>query len=447
MREISRARWDAFTSYGKDTAASLFLKELAWFESDDGRLLAMVAIDGDSEFVAIILARDRRERFRPVHVASSLESLELAILGLQNKITELLPKLDELRGQGDELGRPVDFFAERRLKRRLHPSFQRLSSGDDFFAARNIMVEMMRWYDDVDGNFIEQFQTSGFDARVWELYLFAVLTEAGFKISRPKPAPDLLAIGPRGDFTVEATTINPTQSVGPRQSPIPDSRNEIADYEQHYLPIRYAGPLMSKLRREYWKMPAALARPLVIAIQDFHAPSSMRYSFRALCIYLYGFVHTHRYDSSGRLVIAAIPISEHIWGTKKVPSGFFSQPDSENISAVFFNNAGTINKFNRMGVGAGFGTDRIILVRSGTEWNRDPNSSSPRAFEYVVAEGSTETWIEGLDVFHNPSAIRPFNPDLLPLATHHKMLPDGQIETTSPGRKPMESGTEIRRRK
>lgn len=44
MREISRSRWDAFTSYGKDPAASLLL-ELAWFESDDGRLLAMAAID------------------------------------------------------------------------------------------------------------------------------------------------------------------------------------------------------------------------------------------------------------------------------------------------------------------------------------------------------------------------------------------------------------------
>lgn len=79
------------------------------------------------------------------------------------------------------------------------------------------MVETMRWYDDVDGNFIEQFQTPGFDARVWELYLFAVLTEAGFTVSRPKPATDLLAVGPRGDFTVEATAINPTESVGPQR--------------------------------------------------------------------------------------------------------------------------------------------------------------------------------------------------------------------------------------
>jgi hypothetical protein len=37
---------------------------------------------------------------------------------------------------------------------------------------------MMHWYEDPDGNFIEQFQTTGFDARLWELYLFAMFCEA-----------------------------------------------------------------------------------------------------------------------------------------------------------------------------------------------------------------------------------------------------------------------------
>ena len=52
---------------------------------------------------------------------------------------------------------------------------------------------MMRWYDDADGNLVEQFQTTGFDARMWELYLFAVLTEANVVVARPHAAPDFLA--------------------------------------------------------------------------------------------------------------------------------------------------------------------------------------------------------------------------------------------------------------
>jgi len=29
-----------------------------------------------------------------------------------------------------------------------------------------------------------------------------------------------------------------------------------------------------------------------------------------------------------------------------------------------------------------------------------------------------EAWIEGMDVFHNPRALHPLNPDLLPGAAH-----------------------------
>jgi len=46
----------------------------------------------------------------------------------------------------------------------------------------------MRWYEDVDGNFIEQFQTTGFDARIWELYLFAAFRELLYAIDRTHTA-------------------------------------------------------------------------------------------------------------------------------------------------------------------------------------------------------------------------------------------------------------------
>lgn len=39
----------------------------------------------------MILARDRRQRFRLVHIASSLKSLELAVSGLHNKIRIYCP--------------------------------------------------------------------------------------------------------------------------------------------------------------------------------------------------------------------------------------------------------------------------------------------------------------------------------------------------------------------
>ncbi|TQC44823.1 hypothetical protein EEB14_35190 [Rhodococcus sp. WS4] len=229
----------------------------------------------------------------------------------------------------------------------------------------------------------------------------------------------------------------------PPTPPIPRSREEIEAYVQHYLPIRYAGPLTAKLDKEYWNQPAAVGKSLVLAIQDFHAPLSMTYSFAALPTYLYGLVHTPRRDGAGELIVDSTRLAKHTWGTKIVPSGFFSLPGAENISAVLFNNAGTLNKFNRMGVGAGFGNDNITLIRQGTAWDPDPNSSTPIPFKQVVTEGNLETWVEGMDIFHNPNAIHPLDSVLLPGAAHHRLLPDNQIETTSPGWKPMESRTTI----
>jgi hypothetical protein len=266
-------------------------------------------------------------------------------------------------------------------------------------------------------------------------------------VSRPKPSPDMLARGIFGEFALEATTIQPSLSAKGQvlPPPTPDTREDLDAYVHHYLPTRYAGPLNAKLRREYWSQPSVGNRPLVFAIQDFHAPLSMSYSFPALPIYLYGLIHVPRWDAAGRLTVEATPIVNHTWGTKVVPSGFFSLPGAEHISAVLFNNSGTLNKFNRIGIGAGFGNGATTLVRRGLAWDPDPNAAKPIPFEHVVSEGYSETWIEGMDVFHNPNALHPLSGEVLQGAAHHRLLPDMQIETTGPGWKPMESRTEILR--
>ena len=48
-------------------------------------------------------------------------------------------------------------------------------------------------YVDRDGNFVEQLQTSAFDARLWELYLHACLVEWGFALDNTFEAPDYVA--------------------------------------------------------------------------------------------------------------------------------------------------------------------------------------------------------------------------------------------------------------
>jgi hypothetical protein len=77
------------------------------------------------------------------------------------------------------------------MSRVCNPSFKILSTSSGHSSTRAIIQEMMPHLKDTDGNFVEQFQTSGFDARLWELYLFAYFREERLLVTRPKPAPDL----------------------------------------------------------------------------------------------------------------------------------------------------------------------------------------------------------------------------------------------------------------
>lgn len=313
-------------------------------------------MDTDNEYGAMVLGQDLNERFRWIGATDLVKTPEEALAALHQRLIEIGSHLDQLRVQGDETGKPIDFFSPLSWKERLSVDFLQVSSSEGFSAARGIISAMMRWNEDIDGNFVEQFQTTGFDARLWELYLFAALTEAGYSIERPSPAPDFLARGPHGEFALEATTINP--SVGPDEkafaSQRPSNESEIAAYVQNYLPIRYAGPLTAKLRKAYWTKPAAAGKPLVFAIQDFHDTMSMTYSGTALPTYLYGTTQEAHRDLTGLLTVTPRHITEHKWGQKTVPSGFFSLPGSEHVSAVIFNSSATISKIQPNGRGRWF---------------------------------------------------------------------------------------------
>jgi hypothetical protein len=98
----------------------------------------------------------------------------------------------------------------------------------------------------------------------------------------------------------------------------------------------------------------------------------------------------------------------HSHGAKVIPSGFFDQPGAENVSAVLFSNAGTIAKFDRMGVVAGFAAPEHQYFRFGYRFNPDPNATSGIPFSEDVSDPSyVEGWSDELQIFHNPNAKIP----------------------------------------
>jgi len=416
IRRISRNRFDIIAGYARHPNVTRLAKEIGWFEVDSPHLVGAVIVDTDGEFSGIVFAPDLSERFRWVDQTRFLPTRAQAESKLEEHLASATRDYERLRVQGDEPA-PMDFFTPIAPTGRLHETFSVLAANASYSAARQVVELMMRWCHDQDGNFVEQFQTTGFDARIWELYLFATLIEAGYVVDQPNPAPDFKAIGLDGSFLVEATTINPSQdgTATPRPT-LESSRREVDAYLQHYLPIRYAGPLTAKLRKRYWEHPDAVGLPLTFAIQDFHDDFAMTYSGTALSVYLYGKVVDVDTGPAGDPKVTTI--THHRWGNKKIDSGFFYQADAENISAVLFNAGGTLPKFNRIGVATGFGSPDVTLMHEGFRYLGEPPERT--RFSVEVKEGYPERWIDGMNVFHNPNAIHPLDPELLPGAAHHR---------------------------
>jgi len=100
------------------------------------------------------------------------------------------------------------------------------------------------------------------------------------------------------------------------------------------------------------------------------------------------------------------------------------------ISAVIQNPTATLSKFNRIGLIAGFGSSDVKMVKFGVCYAPDPNAATPLKYKQNVnAPEFTETWCEGLNVYHNPNARFPLDPKLFPDAMHHRLKDDQLMNT------------------
>jgi len=199
---------------------TLVARDLAWYEEADEKILGLVALDlPDQDYVCYVLERDAKGRFRAVWLECSLDSQERATAILEQKLAEFANAPPEEFHQGDEVGRPVDFFTPIVPPKRQHKVFSTLIGSRGYSPARALIGEMMHYFEDVDGNFVQQFQSGGFDARLWELYLYALMNELGYGLDRSYPAPDYHCQGLRGDFFIEAVTVNPSSDAPEAEGP------------------------------------------------------------------------------------------------------------------------------------------------------------------------------------------------------------------------------------
>ena len=446
VKRIGRARFEALAGYIRGPQSVLISRELEWYEDEKGRVLGVLMLDlADEDFAGVVFGRDARRRFRAVTVSAFSDSRDTARASLEVDLDTWSRMPDTEFWQGDEKGTPMDVFVPAVPPGRLSESFVRIATGEGFSPARTLIESMMPYYEDVDGNFVEQFQTTGFDARFWELYLFALFTEDGFVFDRSFQAPDFFCRSFWGDVFVEAVTVNPTTNLAGIviEPDVPLERHGFKEYYQEYMPIKWGSPLTSKLKKAYWNLPHVKGKPIVFAIQDFHVPRAMTFLSHSLPPYLYGVSFTALYDENERLIVKATSRGPHTWGFKTIESGFFNLPGSGNVSAVLANPTATISKFNRMAYVAGLGSRAVHMICVGSCHDHDDNAALPKRFKFVVNDPRySETWVEGANVYHNPNALVPLDDSFLPGAAHHH-FENRQIRSSIPRFHPYESETVI----
>lgn len=444
IKRIDLKRFNALAAHTRSPAAAFVSREIDWFSNEDESLLATLMLDTvDEDYVGIVLGRDEAGRYRCIDVESSIPTPDEAFFWIEHAIAWHGRNAQEVFPQGDA-AKPLDLFTPVVPYEKMHPGFAKLCQSKAFDPARRQITEIMPHYVDVDGNFIEQFQSSGFDARLWELYLNSYLVEEQLFINREHDRPDFIVTKYGKSVAIEATIVgrrsdNPISYFKTTPS-LPENENEVRRRLEHEIPIRFGSPLFTKLQKRYWELGHVIDLPLVFAIADFHDDQSMIWTLTALINYLYGVKHDFHFDAKGQLIITPLKIEKHKVGEKEIPSGYFFQPDAEHVSAVLFSASGTISKFNRMGRQAGFKAPGVVMIRVGTHHDHDPNAHLPKSFKYLVDESSNETWGEGVSMFHNPNALHPVPRELFPSIAHHTFH-DGQIHSVLPEFHPYASFT------
>ena len=394
----------------------------------------------------MVLARDKIGRFRCAALKTDFRDESYAKIQLRTAMADIIEKgeIAEFGEQGDETNSPLDPFdvPAELSDDKLHPYFKMLAEDPGRAPARKVITELALWLAPKDPHFVREFQTAGFDQRLWELFLWAAFREFFLDVEQLE-APDFRCRGPGIDFSVEATTVAPSMGGVLQEHPNPKTPEEREAFLRDYMPMKFGGPLTSKLNKtnadgqHYWERDETKDKPFAIAIADFHKPADedelgpMTYTQSALWQYLYGSRVTWRFEED-QLIIETHAVGEHEFKGKKVPSGFFDLPEAENISAIIFSNAGTIAKFDRMGVAAGFGAEGYGYFRIGLKHNPDPNAVTGEAFHVDVSDPDYEEyWTQEIQVFHNPNAKHPLAFEAMLGATHHYFA-DGQLQSHAP---------------
>ena len=269
---------------------------------------------------------------------------------------------------------------------------------------------LSKWADgfvDRDGKFVAEFQTT-FNSCFWELYLHAILKEAGCKIDFTHHAPDFVVIDPV-PFVVEATVALNANDALPESTPLdmnlrPRDLNEFNRMAMIRL-LNSISEKTKKYQKSYQNLPHVKGKPFVLALTPFDRPFFYLQVQRAIEAVLYGYyVDEQDYidDPSKFASIKAkrLKVVRKDNGVE-LPLGIFTDASHAHISAVVFNSAATWGKLRAL-------CDDPYPFIFFSAARSDPNNGDFFVFRGMKAEYE-ETLFDGLRVYHNPHATHPLD--------------------------------------
>lgn len=292
---------------------------------------------------------------------------------------------------------------------KLNKKYKLLLESNLFDPAKKIIENISNEMTDMDGNFIQQFQSDGFDARLWEMYLFILFKEIGFTHNNQYERPDFQLTKGDIEIFVEASLSAEKQDDIYTKSFIEDAmaRLDLGVQQQliDYYIIRLGSVLFSKLNKEYWKLDWVKGKPIILAITPAHNYLAPFLPDAKLIEYLYGIRQNVNITEKGIENLGAEEVVEFRLGDKTIPANFFSQPLSENISGIIFTNNSDLHKFNRMAYQGNLSKEQLIMVRAGTKYSSDLGSEAQYFDYFIKPNQGVENWCESVTLFHNPNAL------------------------------------------
>ncbi|MBR1769088.1 MAG: glycosaminoglycan attachment site [Bacteroidales bacterium] len=418
--------------FSRTPAVKFFNRELEYYQSDDERLIGFVSLDNiDNTYHAMLFDRNSLGRYENVDMRLDCYTIDDAREALSNMMLNYVRDNAKMK----RVGRKTDFFTLVADKSQIHPNFLKLRNEGFFAAAKKVIEEISYHHIDIDGNFTEQLQSiNGFDARIWELYLWCYFREENFEFNTKHDVPDFMLNKLGEEVAVEAVHIKRTQGLEEemKQTDFP----AILEKLRNEMPVMFGSPLYSKLKhkykdKKYWDLPHVKGKPLVFAIADFHADMSMTWSFPAITSILYGTEQMAEKDEDGKVTLVSSFGDKYVKKNNAVINPLFLDDEFKYVSAVLFSPCGTISKFNRMGVQAGYGDSSYTMLQTKICYNHLKNAVYPNVMFNVIDENSCETWADGIQIFHNPKAEIPLNAGLFPHAGHH-FYKDGLLYSDMP---------------